>query len=208
MPSSTLRRNPSRYVKEAATKVAKRSNHPASPVHAKTTNASSAPAMPPDSETARSRQASHAMITLTPRAGARASATPGHADYHASPDTRFAHHSTAAAATGTLMLSSSLTGMVSTSAGGRGATTGATRPNASGGNGCDGRAYPKRQQNASHRSGNKEHDRTGDRFVTVPGEGAAAHGVADQRCASVAHREHAPCGSSNVRSPWERDDEQ
>ena len=133
MPSNTLRRNPSRDVKEAMTKVAKRSSHPANPEHAKTTNPSSAPSIAPDSETVRSRQASPAMSTLTTRAGAKASAMPGHADHHASPVTRLPPHSTEAAAAGTLMLSSSRTGIVSTSA--AAATTGAMRPNASGGNG-------------------------------------------------------------------------
>src|SRR3954470_21171795 len=93
----------------------------------------SAPAMVPERETVLARYPSHAVIALMPTAHGSADATALREADRAASVIRLPSHRTSAAVAGTEMLSSSLTGIVSTIAATSAATSGAAIVNAIGG---------------------------------------------------------------------------
>src|SRR3954471_23983900 len=101
-----------------------------------------APAMAPARETVRARYASHPVTALTPIAHGSAATTAPAAAATDAALIRLAIHSTTAAVAGTVMLSSSRTGIVSASAARTVAASGAAIANANGGAGTtDGRTH-------------------------------------------------------------------
>src|SRR5436309_11804352 len=109
-----------------------------------------APPIRPDVDTVRARYPSSATIALTPMAQGRYLATAWREASAASTAIRLVSQSTAAATSGTEMLSSRRTGSVSTSAAAAAAAIGAVSENRSGGAGVSaGRVQPARPTPAS-----------------------------------------------------------
>src|SRR5947208_1588229 len=96
----------------------------------------SAPTIAPDIDTVRARYPAHATIALTPMAHGRAAAIVRSDASRAAGVIRLANHRTAPAVAGTETLSSSRTGIVSTSAATMAAASGATISNCHDGSGA------------------------------------------------------------------------